>query len=53
MRTRKVMEPEGNGDTNHNWCPWNNLKELQKETCGIKDLWHDSNHPDHGTAVIS
>ena len=29
------MEHEGNGDTNYNWCTWNNPKELVK---GLEDL---------------
>ena len=32
LKKKKTMEHEGNGDTNCNWCTWNNTQRIGKET---------------------
>ena len=32
LRAEKVVEHEGDSDTNHSRNPWNSLEELEKET---------------------
>ena len=46
------MEREGNGDTNCNWFPWNNLQRNDKETRTLKNLRNSTDHPDYNIIKI-
>ena len=41
------MEPEGNCDTNYNWCTWNNPQRVVKGTGKLRNLRTSRDHPDY------
>ena len=46
---KKAMENVGDGDTNCNWCTWNDSQELSKRTRGVRK-WRTSG--DHQNCSI-
>ena len=47
------MEHESDGDTNRNWCTWNNPKRSYKEAGRLGNKRASRNHPDHSIIKIS
>ena len=39
---KKSIEPEGDGDTNCDWCTWNNPQRIGKGTWKKTDKWRPS-----------
>ena len=42
---KKAMKPESDGDTNCNWCAWNNLRMLWKEARRVGNWRTNQEHP--------
>ena len=46
------MEHEGDGDTNHNWCTWNNLQRLSKRMRGVGNQRMSRDHPNYSIVEV-
>ena len=46
------MEHEGDGDTNYNWCSWNNSQKIGKGTGRFEDKRTSGDHPDYSIIKI-
>ena len=52
-RNKKAVEPEGDGDTNCNWCTWNGAQRLGKKFGRARNQRKNGNHPDCSIVEIS
>ena len=39
------MENKGDGDTNYNWCTWNDSQRLSKRVKGVRNQRMSVHHP--------
>ena len=46
-KNKKTMEHEGDGDTNCNWCTWNNPQKIGKGTRRLRSQRRRRDHPDY------
>ena len=46
------MEHEGDGDTNCNWCTWNNPERIGKGTGRVGNKRTSGNYPDYSIVKI-
>ena len=53
QRTKKVVQHEGNDDTNCRWCSWNDTKRLGEGTGGNGNQWNNRDHPEYSIVEIS
>ena len=49
---KKTLEHESDGDTNYNWCTWNNSKRIDKETRRLGNKMSSGDHPDYSIIKI-
>ena len=47
------MEREGDGDTNCNWCTWNNPQRIDKGPGRLRNQRTSRDHPDYSITKIS
>ena len=47
QRILKVVEGEGDCDTNCNWCTWNSLKRRERKNGGNGNQMKNQDHPDY------
>ena len=52
LGSKKVMEHEGDGDTNCSWCTCNSLQKLRKWGGTVGNQWTNWSHQNHGIAEI-
>ena len=45
------MEYEVNGDTNYNWCAWNNPQRISKRTGRLGNKRTSGDDPDYGIKI--
>ena len=48
----KTMEHEGDGDTNCNWCTWNNPQRIYKRTGRLKKRRKNSDYQDYYIIMV-
>ena len=53
IRAEKVVEHEGNGDTNSSWCTWNGPQRSRKETGRNGNQKKNRDYPVHCVVQIS
>ena len=46
------MEHEGDGDTDCNWCTWNDAKRLGKGARGVRNRKASRDHPNYSIVRI-
>ena len=46
------MEYRGDGDTNCNWCTWNDLQKLEKRSGKVENLRRSWDYPNYGIVQI-
>ena len=49
---KKIVEHESDGDTNCNWCSWDNHEKIDTETWGLGNKRTSRDHPNHGIVEI-
>ena len=47
QKTKKSMKRKSDGDTNCNWCTWNNLQRFGKVTRKLRNKRTSWDHPEH------
>ena len=52
QRAEKAVEYEGDSDTNCNWCTWNSLQRLGKESGETENQSKNQSHPNHNIVKI-
>ena len=53
QRTKKAVEPEGEGDTNCNWCSWNGSQRLGKGSGRVGNRRMSRDHPNYCIVKIT
>ena len=51
-KTQKTMEHESDGDTNCNWCTWNDHQRLGKGAEGVRNVRMSRDHPNYNIIEI-